>query len=68
MLSTKADQDANHLQAESGQNMEDSLIKSIQSSTRALIGSFRDKTKLLSNCPDLNLLLRKGYDRNRAAN
>jgi hypothetical protein len=41
--------------------MEDSLIKSVQSSTRALIGSFRDKTKLLTDCSDLKLLLREGY-------
>ena len=48
------------------QNMDDSLIKSIQSSTRTLIDSFRDKTKLLTSCSDLKLLLRDGYDRNRA--
>jgi hypothetical protein len=42
-------------------NMEDSLIKSVQSSTRTLIESFRDKTKLLANCSDLKLLLREGY-------
>lgn len=46
--------------------MEDSFIKSIQSSTRALIDSFRDKTKLLTNCWDLKFLLREGYDRNIA--
>lgn len=46
--------------------MEDSVIKSIQSSSRALIDSFRDKTKLLANCSDLKLLLREGYDRNIA--
>ena len=41
--------------------MEDSLIKSVQSSTRFLIGTFRDKTQLLTNCSDLKLLLREGY-------
>ena len=43
------------------QNVEDSLIKSVQSSTRFLISTFRDKTKLLTNCSDLKLLLREGY-------
>lgn len=37
------------------------MIKSVQSSTRALIDSFRNKTKLLTNCSDLKLLLREGY-------
>ena len=41
--------------------MEDSLIKSVQSSTRFLISTFRDKTQLLTNCSDLKLLLREGY-------
>ncbi len=45
-----------------GQNMEDSLIKSVQSSTRFLISNFRDKTQLLTNCSDLKLLLREGYN------
>jgi hypothetical protein len=46
--------------------MEDSLIKSVQSSTRALIGAFRDKTKLLTDCSDLKLLLREGYQKDIA--
>jgi hypothetical protein len=58
LLNPKSDQ----LQARTAQNMEDSLIKSVQSSTRALINTFRDKTKLLSNCSDIKFLLREGYD------
>jgi hypothetical protein len=60
-LIIKSEQDTVHLRANSDQNMEDSMIKSVQSSTRALIDSFRDKTKLLTNCSDLKLLLREGY-------
>jgi hypothetical protein len=56
-LKTESDR-ANKLQA---MTMEDLLIKSVQSSTRTLIESFRDKTKLLANCSDLKLLLREGY-------
>jgi hypothetical protein len=44
-------------------NDEDKLIKLVQSSTRNLMGSFRDKTALLSKCSDdIKLLLREGYD------
>ena len=44
-------------------NDDDKLIKMIQSSTRNLMGSFRDKTELLSKCSDdIKLLLREGYD------
>lgn len=60
-MNTKSDQDTVHPQATLGQNMEDSLIKSVQSSTRFLISTFRDKTQLLTNCSDLKLLLREGY-------
>ena len=42
------------------------MITSVQSSTRALIGAFRDKTKLLTNCSDLKLLLREGYEKDIA--
>jgi hypothetical protein len=58
---TKSDQDTVSLRANSDQNVEDSMIKSVRSSTRALIDSFRDKTKLLTDCLDLKLLLREGY-------
>ena len=41
----------------------DKLIKLVQSSTRNLMGSFRDKTEVLSKCSDdIKLLLREGYD------
>ncbi|MGB6592201.1 MAG: hypothetical protein WBE68_11910 [Candidatus Nitrosopolaris sp.] len=44
-------------------NDDDKLIKLVQSSTRTLMGSFRDKTALLSKCSDdIKLLLREGYD------
>jgi hypothetical protein len=44
-------------------NDDDKLIKLVQSSTRNLMGSFRDKTELLSKCSDdIKLLLREGYD------
>ena len=45
---------------------EDSLIASVQSSTRVLISAFRDKTNLLTNCSDLKLLLREGYQKDIA--
>lgn len=42
---------------------DDRQIKMVQSSTRSLLGSFRDKTELLTKCSnDINLLLREGYD------
>ena len=44
-------------------NDDDKLIKLVQSSTRNLMGSFRDKAALLSKCSDdIKLLLREGYD------
>jgi hypothetical protein len=44
-------------------NDDDKLIKLVQSSTRNLMGSFRDKTELLSKCSDdIKLLLREGYN------
>jgi hypothetical protein len=44
-------------------NDDDKLIKLVKSSTRNLMGSFRDKTELLSKCSgDIKLLLREGYD------
>ncbi len=63
MLDSKFDQN-NH--ADLAHSIEDSKINSVQSSTRALIETFRDKTKLLTNCSDLKLLLREGYDVNLA--
>lgn len=57
---------SDHHDAFSDQITEDSLITSVRSSTRALIGAFRDKTKLLANCSDLKLLLREGYEKNIA--
>jgi hypothetical protein len=42
---------------------DDKLIKLVQSSTRNLMGSFRDKTEALSKCSeDIKLLLREEYD------
>jgi hypothetical protein len=42
---------------------DDRQIKMVQSSTRSLLGSFRDKTELLTKCSnDIKLLLREGYD------
>lgn len=42
---------------------DDRLIKIIQSSTRNLMSSFRNKTESLSKCSDdIQVLLRKGYD------
>jgi hypothetical protein len=44
-------------------NDDDRQIKMVQSSTRSLLGSFRDKTELLTKCSnDIKLLLREGYD------
>jgi len=44
-------------------NDDDKLIRLVQSSTRNLMASFRDKTELLSKCADdIKLLLREGYD------
>lgn len=44
---------------------QDEVIRSLQSSTRALIGSFRDRTKSLStSSKDIKKLLRQGYDPN----
>jgi hypothetical protein len=42
---------------------DEKLIKLVQSSTHKLMGSFRDKTELLTKCSDdIKLLLREGYD------
>ncbi len=42
---------------------DDKQIKLVQSSTRNLMASFRDKTELLTKCSDdIKLLLREGYD------
>ena len=44
-------------------NDDDKLIKLVQSSTHNLMGSFRDKTELLTKCSnDLKLLIREGYN------
>ena len=49
------------------ENSQDLSIQSLQYSTRALIGSFRDKTKMISTCSnDIKKLLREGYDVNVA--
>ena len=48
-------------------NADDTMLRSLQYSTRALIGSFRDKTKMISTClNDIKKLLREGYDVNVA--
>lgn len=45
------------------QNSDDTLLQSLQYSTRALIGSFRDRTKSISqSANDIKTLLRQGYD------
>ena len=42
---------------------DDKQIRLVQSSTRSLMASFRDKTELLTKCSDdIKLLLREGYD------
>ena len=44
-------------------NEDDKQIKLVQSSTRNLMASFRDKTGLLTKCSDdIKLVLREGYD------
>jgi hypothetical protein len=44
-------------------NDDDKLIKLVQSCTQDLMGSFRDKTELLTKCSDdLKLLIREGYN------
>src|SRR5690349_8279373 len=46
---------------------DDKTIRIIQSSTRGLLTSFRNKTQLLKGCSnDIKLLLREGYDINTA--
>jgi deoxycytidine triphosphate deaminase len=42
---------------------DDKQIRLVQSSTRSLMASFRDKTESLTKCSDdIKLLLREGYD------
>ncbi len=42
---------------------DDKQIKMVQSSTRSLMASFRDKTESLTkSSDDIKLLLREGYD------
>ena len=49
------------------ENSQDLSIQSLRYSTRALIGSFRDKAKMISTCSnDIKKLLREGYDVNVA--
>jgi hypothetical protein len=66
MLEQKSEQNANNIDRVGNelvsQNGQDKLIKSVQSSTRTLMESFRDKTELLTKCSDIKLLLREGYD------
>lgn len=46
---------------------DDKVIKIIQSSTRDLLASFRNKTQLLKECSnDIKMLIREGYDINTA--
>ena len=46
---------------------DDKVIKIIQSSTRNLLASFRNKTQLLKECSnDIKMLIREGYDINTA--
>ena len=46
---------------------DDKVIKIIQSSTRGLLASFRNKTQLLKECSnDIKMLIREGYDINTA--
>src|SRR5690348_8618556 len=46
---------------------DDKIIRIIQSSTRGLLASFRNKTQLLRECSDdIKLLIREGYDINTA--
>ncbi len=59
VLSIKRDQASR--EADSGHSTEDSMISSVQASTRALIDAFGEKTRLLTNNSDLKLLLREGY-------
>jgi hypothetical protein len=45
----------------------DKVIALVQSSTRTLMNSFRDKTDLLRQChKDIKLLIREGYDKKTA--
>jgi hypothetical protein len=46
---------------------DDKILRIIQSSTRGLLASFRNKTQLLRKCSnDIKLLIREGYDINTA--
>lgn len=63
VLTTDIDPDLSHLEGKLGENNQDTIIQSLQSSTRALIGSLRDRTKSLSKfSKDIKILLREGYD------
>ena len=49
------------------ENDQDIIIQSLQSSTRALIGSFRDRTEFLrEHSQDIKTLLTEGYSLNTA--
>jgi hypothetical protein len=45
---------------------DDKIVKIIQSSTRRLLTSFRNKTQLRECSNDVKLLIREGYDINMA--
>jgi hypothetical protein len=66
MLDYNSKQNATHTDTVDGEllgtNGQDKLIELVQSSTRTLLGSFKDKTELLTKCPEIKLLLREGYD------
>ena len=47
---------------------QDRIIKLVQSSTRNLIDSFREKTETLSGSSDIGKLIREGYDPKIAQN
>ena len=61
--------DSNSFKSEDKQqeNDQDVIIQSLQSSTRALIGSFRDRTEFLrEHSQDIKTLLMEGYSLNIA--
>lgn len=64
-MKTKSDHTVPPL-AKLDQSMDDPLIESVKSSTRALINTFREKTKMLTDCSDLKLVLRQGYQKDIA--
>lgn len=48
-------------------NYDDKTIRLVQATTRALMGAFREKAHLLSQCKeDIDQLVRRGYDTKKA--